>query len=71
MLEVDDVLGKEVLVFKGETDVVETSIIGADGDVHSCIKAAIKDGFEGGHAGEGAGFEIRRRADLKALFPFG
>lgn len=70
LFEVDDVLGEEVFVFEGEADVVKSSVIGADGDVDSGIKAAIKDGFEGGHAGESAGLEIGGWADLKALVSF-
>jgi hypothetical protein len=44
-MEVDDVMGEQGFVFKGQTNIVQPSVIGADRNVYSRIKTAIEDNF--------------------------
>ena len=48
LLKVDDVEGEQIFVLEGQSHVVQSGIIGANGDVYPRVKAAIEDKFERG-----------------------
>ena len=41
--EVDYILGEKIFVFPGQPNIMQTRIVGADGDIHPGFAALVKD----------------------------
>ena len=46
LLKTNHILGEQIFIFKGQTNIVQTCVVCADSNINPSLEAAIEDRFE-------------------------